>query len=216
MSSVDWQQQPGGLPPGSSSPGTQGRPGWVKLVILLIILTALGWVLLLIAQYCQTGNRLSDLGGVPGPIAGLFDRPSFEYVDSINGLQNPMGVAVGQDGRVYVTETGGERMIHVYNSQREEVGSFAPPDTEAPGRVPVYIAVSPKGDVYVSDRGAGAIFIFSPDGVAQGRVTPPEGFEDWHPLGLTFDKAGNLYVADVTPEKHRVLVLDPTPPASVT
>src|SRR3972149_292081 len=167
MSSVDWQQQPGSLPPGSSPAGAQGRPVW-KLVILLIILIALGWVLLLIAQYCLTGDRISQLPGVPGPIAELFNKPSFENVESINGLQNPMGVAV-----------------------------------------------SPKGGVYVSDRSASAIFIFSPDGVPQGRVTPPAGLEDWDPLGLTFDKAGNLYVADVTPEKHRVLVLSPTPAATI-
>ncbi|MDP2675643.1 MAG: NHL repeat-containing protein [Dehalococcoidia bacterium] len=216
---MDWQQPMGGPPQAPGPAGAKPRP-FLKIAIALILLAALGWVLLLIAQYCQTGNRISDLPGV-GPIAGLFDRPSFEYVGSINGLQNPMGVAVGQDGRVYVTETGGERMIHVYNSLREEVGSFAPPDTQAPGRVPVYVAVSPKGDVYVSDRGASAIFIFSPDGVPQGRVTPPEGFEDWHPLGLTFDEAGNLYVADVTPGKHRVLVLNrvlilnPTPASTV-
>ena len=208
MSSVDWQQADGGFPPGSSPSGSQGRPSWVKRVIFLLILIALGWVLLLIAQYCLTGDRFSQLPGLPGPVAELF-KPSFEYVGSINGLQNPMGVAVGQDGRVYVTETGGERMIHVYNSHRQEVGSFAPPDTQPASRVPVYVAVSPKGDVYVSDRAASAIFIFSPDGVPQGRVTPPKGFEDWRPLGLTFDEAGNLYVADVTPEKHRVLVLAP-------
>jgi DNA-binding beta-propeller fold protein YncE len=75
--------------------------------------------------------------------------------------------------------------------------------------------VSPGGDVYVSDRNTAAIYIFSPDGVAQGEVTPPKGFEDWHPLGLTFDKAGNLYVADVTPGKHRVLVLSATPASTV-
>ena len=214
MSSVDWQQ-PGGLPPGSTPPGAQGRPAWVKRVIVLIILIALGWLLLLIAQYCLTRDNLSELPGMPAPIAGLFDRPSFQYVDSINGLQNPMGVAVGQDGRLYVTETGGERMIHVYDSQWREVGTFAPPETEAPGRVPVYVAVSPKGNVYVSDRGSASILIFSPDGIAQGRVTPPAGFEDWRPLGLTFDKADNLYVADVTPGKHRVLVLSPTPAATI-
>ena len=206
MSTTDWPQQPGGLPDGGGpSAGGRLRP-FVKMAIALLLLAALGWVLLLSAQYCETKQPPSI---VPPPVNRLFDRLSFEYVDSINGLNNPMGVAVGLNGRVYVTETGGERMIHVYNSLRQEVGSFAPPDTEALGRVPVYVAVSPNGDVYVSDRDAAAIYIFSPDGVAQGKVAPPKGFEDWHPLGLTFDPAGNLYVADVTPEKHRVIVLDP-------
>src|SRR3990170_8741265 len=206
MRTTEWQQPMEGPPLG---PGPAPAKPWpfLKMAIALLLLIALGLVLLLGAQYCRTKKPISEI--VPPPVGNLFDEASFKYVDSINGLQNPMGVAVGQDGRVYVTETGGERMIHVYNSLRQEVGSFAPPDTQAPERVPVYIAVNPKGDVYVSDRGAGTIFIFSPDGVAQGRVTPPKGFEDWHPLGLTFDPAGNLYVADVTPEKHRVIVLDP-------
>jgi DNA-binding beta-propeller fold protein YncE len=208
MSSVDWQQADRGLPPGVP-PGAEGRRPWVKIGIFLVILIALGWVLLLIAQYCVTGDRISDLPGVPPPIAELFDRPSFQYVDSINGLQTPMGVAVGQDGRIYVTETGGDRMIHIYNSARQEVGSFAPPDTQTADRIPMYVAVSPKGDVYVSDRGSATIFIFSADGDAQGQVTAPKGFEDWHPLALTFDKAGNLFVTDVTPDKHRLIVLDP-------
>lgn len=213
MSSVDWQQPTGGPPQGPGPASAKPRP-FLKIAIALILLAALAWVLLLTTQYCQTGNRISDLPGV-GPIAGLFDRPSFEYVGSINGLQNPMGVAVGQDGRVYVTETGGERMIHIYNRLGKEVGSFAPPDTQAASRVPIYVAVSPNGDVYVSDRGAAAIFIFSADGTPKGKVTPPKGFEDWHPLGLTFDEAGNLYVADVTPEKHRVLVLSPAPASTM-
>src|SRR3989337_4340771 len=176
MSTTDWPQQPGGLPDGGGpSAGGRLRP-FVKMAIALLLLAALGWVLLLSAQYCETKQPPSI---VPPPVNRLFDKLSFEYVDSINGLQNPMGVAVGQNGRVYVTETGGERMIHVYNSLREEVGSFAPPDTQPANRVPVYVAVSPKGDVYVSDRGAGAIFVFSPDGVAQGQGSPPAGFVAW-------------------------------------
>jgi sugar lactone lactonase YvrE len=62
-----------------------------------------------------------------------------------------MGVAVGLDGRIYVTEAGGERMVHIYNRQGEELGSFAPPEDLAPDRIPVYVAVSPDGDIYVSD-----------------------------------------------------------------
>ena len=212
MRTTEWQQPMEGPPRG---PGPAPAKPWpfLKMAIALLLLIALGLVLLLGAQYCRTKKPISEI--VPPPVGNLFDEASFKYVDSINGLQNPMGVAVGQGGRVYVTETGGERLIHIYNSLRQEVGSFAPPDTQPASRVPVYVAVSPSGDVYVSDRGAASIYIFSPDGVAQGEVTAPKGFEDWHPLGLTFDKAGNLYVADVAPGKHRVLVLSATPASTV-
>jgi len=215
VSITDWQQQQPGGPPGNGPSAPAGWPSWLKLVIFLIILIALGWVILLTAQYCKTGDKISDLPGVPPPVAGLFGDASFEYVRSIDGLQNPMGVAVSQDGRIYVTEAGGERLVHIYNSRGRELGSFAPPGTEAPGRVPVYVAVSPSGDVYVSDRDSASIFVFSADGAPKGQVAPPAGYEDWHPLGLAFDKTGNLYVTDVTPDKHRLMVLDLTPASSL-
>jgi DNA-binding beta-propeller fold protein YncE len=207
-SSSEWAQ-PGPGFPGGGEPRQQRVPGWVKLGILLLLLIALGWVLLLVVQYFRTGENLGDLPGMPQPVADLFERPDFEYVASLEGLQTPMGVAVGPDGRIYITETGGERKIHIYDSLWQELGSFAPPNTEPAARVPVYLAVSPTGDVYVSDRGAATIYVFSADGESKGEVTAPAGFEDWHPLGLTFDEAGDLYVADVTPDKHRIIVLDP-------
>ncbi len=207
MSTADWQQ-PAGIPPSSS--GAPRRGIWVKLAIFLIILAILAWVILLATDYFKTGQPITDLGPLPNPVADLLNKPSFRYVTSVEGVQSPLGVAIGKDGRVYVTESSGERKVHIFNSLGQEVGAFAPPATEVPDPVPVYAAVSPiTGDVYVSDRGAAAIFTFTADGAFQGAVTPPAGFEGWHPLGLTFDEAGNLYVADVTPEKHRVIVLDP-------
>ncbi len=207
MSSTEWGQSGPGYPGGGEQKSRV--PGWVKLAILLLLLLALGWVLLLTIEYLRTGKPLGDLPGVPEPVVNLFDRPSFDYVTSIDGINTPMGVAVGRDGKIYVTETSGERLIRIYDRRWNQVGSFAPPDTEPTARVPVYLAVNPAGDVYVADRVSAIIYIFSSDGAPKGQVTPPAGFEDWHPLGLSFDDAGNLYVADVTPDKHRIVVIDP-------
>jgi DNA-binding beta-propeller fold protein YncE len=209
MTSTDWPEQTPGSPEGGSS-GSRWPTG-LRIGILLLILIALGWVLLITGQYCSTGKPISELPGVPGAVDDLFDNSSFRYVSSIEGLQNPMGVAVGLGGRVYVTETGGARKIHIYGPLGEqELGSFSPPDADTADRVPMYVAVNPRGDVYVSDRGASKIFIFSPDGTPKGEVAPPEGMTEWHPLALAFDKAGRLYVSDVTPDKHQILVLGPT------
>jgi DNA-binding beta-propeller fold protein YncE len=206
MSSTEWGQPGPGFP--NDAP-RQRIPGWVKLGVLLLLLIGLGWVTLLAVQYFRTGDNLGDLPGMPEPVADLFDRPSFTYVASIDGLTTPMGVAVGPDGRIYVSESGGGREIHIYDALFQELGTFAPPDTQPAERVPVYLAVNPAGDVYVSDRGSATIYTFDADGNSKGTVAAPAGFEDWHPLGLTFDAEGNLYVADVTPDKHRILVLDP-------
>ncbi len=208
MTSTEWPGQAPD-PPADDSSGFRWSTG-LRAGILLLILVALGWVLLITGQYCSTGKPITELPGVPGVVGNLFDNPSYRYVSSIEGLQGPMGVAVGPDGRVYVTETGGTRLIHIYDSLGEqELGSFSAPDSETVDWVPVYIAVHPDGDVYVSDRAGATIFIFSSDGVPQGQVIPPAGAEGWHPLALTFDAAGNLYVADVTPEEHRIIVIDP-------
>src|SRR3990172_11702387 len=101
MSSVDWQQPVGGPPQG---PGHARAKPWpfLKIAISLILLAALSWVLLLIAQYCQTGDRISDLPGVPPPIAGLFGDEA-EYRGELSGIARPLGVAMSEGGRIYVT-----------------------------------------------------------------------------------------------------------------
>jgi DNA-binding beta-propeller fold protein YncE len=72
------------------------------------------------------------------------------------------------------------------------------------------VAVSPTdGDVYVSDRPAGAVYVYDRDGAFQSEFRPAAAIEGWQPLGLAFDAAGNLYVTDVgAPAK--VLEFDPT------
>jgi DNA-binding beta-propeller fold protein YncE len=196
------------LPQPEGEPEERRRPSWIKLILLLILLVCLGWVVLLIFQYCRTGEPIGRLPGVPGDVAGLFKEPP-RYVQSVAiGVQRPLGVAVAPDGKVVVTESGGERLIHVFDVNGEEIAAFAPHDAPAATRAPVYVAVSPQGEIFVSDRDARTIYICSTEGELIGEVPSPFPEGQWHPLGLAFDGDGNLYVTDVTTNKHRVVVFD--------
>ena len=181
---------------------------WVRgaaVASLLVLLLLLG---LVAVDYVRNGRPLSRLPGIPPSIGSLLFSPP-QYVQSTGGLAAPMGVAVAEDGTIYVAESGGERMVRHFESDGKPLGAFAPPGTDAGARVPVYVAVSRKGNVYVTDRAAQTVYVYTSQGEFVGHLPSPFGDDGWQPLGVSFDREGNIYVTDVTPEKHRVLVLDP-------
>ena len=200
--------RPGQLTPpppfGEDRPASRNR---LKLLIILVLLAALGWVLMLGIQYLFTKKSITQLTGVP-PIGGLFEGKA-RYLGSLDNVERPLGVAVSDDGTVYVSESTGERMIRVFNRDGDEIAALAPPGTNSRARVPLYVAISPKNEIYVSDRFNRAIYIWAADGSFTGTFQPQSvPAEDWHPMGVAFDRQGNLYVSDVTPGKHRVMVFD--------
>jgi DNA-binding beta-propeller fold protein YncE len=135
--------------------------------------------------------------------------PHFSF--SIYDLDHPIGVAVTADGsRIYVTEAGGDRVVHVYDNRGTEIAQLKPPNTTPGSRVPVYVAIDPATqDVYVSDRLSASIDIFGSDGSYKGVFEPSPAIPGWQPLGLTFDAAGTLYVSDVAGATHRILAFGP-------
>jgi len=167
---------------------------------------ALGWLGIVAMQYLQTGKPIADIEAVPRPVARLVQEPP-QFSGSIWNVARPLGVAVGPDGTIYVTESAGERMVRAFNADGTLKAAFAPPGSEQLSRNPTYVAVSPSGDVYVSDLMRRAIFVFSARGEPRGELAAPVA-EGWIPVALAFDRAGYLYVTDVTPSLHRVLVLD--------
>jgi len=198
--------QPGQPPPlGGDSEASKNR--LVKLLIVLVLLAALAWVLFLAIQYLLTRQSITQLTGLPG-IGGLFEGQP-RYAGSLQGVERPLGVAVSSDDKIYVSESAGERMVRVFNRDGDEISAFAPPGTETAARVPLYVAISPEDEIYVSDRFNDAIYIWAADGSFVGTFEHQSvPAEDWHPMGLAFDEEGNLYVTDVTPDKHRVMVFD--------
>lgn len=118
-------------------------------------------------------------------------------------FNTPVGIAVDQQGDIYVAEEGGAR-IQKLSSLGQPLTQWGTPGS-GPGQfnVPYDLALDASGNVYVSEPNAfGAandrIQKFSPTGVplAQwgGPGAGPGQFND--PTGLTVDSKGNVFVVD--------------------
>ncbi len=151
------------------------------------------------------------------PIARILsgDAQKPVYISSMfGGLDWPIGVAVSPDGqRIYVVDSN-HRQVKYFNPAGKLLGTFGKAlseKTDGEGFLnPLYIAVSPKGDIYVTDRSTATIQIYSSTGKYISRFTPKTDQPDfsWSPLSVAFDKKGLMYVGDATKDRHRILVFD--------
>jgi DNA-binding beta-propeller fold protein YncE len=134
------------------------------------------------------------------------------YSTAIYGANRPAGVAVSPSGdRIYVAQSEGSRVGLVFDAGGNQVGTMAPPESTGTDHAPVYLAIDPlTSEVYVSDRLAGAIYIYDRDGAYQRTFTLTEPRPGWQPMGLAFDTKGNLYVTDLSGPFQKVLVIDRT------
>ncbi len=166
-----------------------------RVFLLLFLLIILGLVALFAGWYLVTRKPVSELPIVPPPVQVVV--PSYGF--SAYGVSSGTGVAATPSGdRIYVTQTGGDKVVKVFDGKGKEIGVLRPPAASAGDHVPVYVAVNPTNqDVYVSDRITGEIYVYSPEGVYRRTFDPGTDRKGWQPLGLGFGKDGTLYVTDV-------------------
>lgn len=116
----------------------------------------------------------------PAPVPDLLPIPvnvnyAPHYLFSIYGVEQPGGVAVSPEGdRVYVTESGGERLVKAFDRTGQTLAAFAPPGTRPAERAPVYLAVDASGWVYVADRLQRAVFVYDGTGQHLDTILDPE------------------------------------------
>jgi DNA-binding beta-propeller fold protein YncE len=175
-----------------------------KLLLLLFLL--LGFILLLgVAIWYLLFRQPIPVPVIPGETI----MPG--YVTSMYGASRPMSVVTTPAGdRIYIGETAGSLTAMAVDAQGTEQFRLVPPVSTGGDHVPVYLALSPlTGEVYVSDRPTGSIYVYSADGKYLRAVQAPPDAKGWQPLGLAFDAAGYLFVTDVGVLPHRIRVFDP-------
>jgi DNA-binding beta-propeller fold protein YncE len=118
-------------------------------------------------------------------------------------LTHPTGIAVSQDGTVFVAETSADEVDRIgpggpvrdtWGTVGQGLGRFAEP---------VALALGAGEAIYVADRVNNCIQKLSPQGEAlslwggpgpHDRSSAPGRFR--HPSGVAVDRVGNVYVAD--------------------
>lgn len=140
------------------------------LALLLVLLAMLICVSAMLVRYLWQPEPLPDLLPVP---VNLNYAP--HYLFSIYGMEKPVGVAVSPQGDwIYVTESGGERLVRVFDRDGNPLSSFAPPRTRSAERSPVYLAVDGGGRVFVTDRLQHAVFVYDREGNYLDTILGPE------------------------------------------
>lgn len=146
----------------------------------------------------------------------VFDRDG-KYLRSWGqdaGFVRPHGASIGPDERLYLTDDDGH-FVRVFTTEGKLLQTIGTPKVPAtrfsgePFNRCTHTALSPQGDLYVSDGYQNArVHKFSPDGkllLSWGEIgTAPGQFNLVH--NIACDDDGWVYVADR--ENHRVQVFD--------
>jgi len=145
------------------------RRRWLLLLLLLLLMLLL-CVSGLFCRYVQRPVPLPDI--VPLPVEVNYPP---HYLFSIYEVDKPVGVTLSpEEDRIYVTETGGERMVKMFDRDGNLLDSFAPPRTSPGERSPVYLATDRTGRVYVTDRLQHAVFVYDRDGSYLDTILGPD------------------------------------------
>jgi DNA-binding beta-propeller fold protein YncE len=169
------------------------------LLLLLLVLVALStWYLLFRKPVTE----------IPLPVAPAT-MPS--YQGSLYQLSKPQDVAVSADGsRIYITQTGTTLDTVVMDLSGKQLAVLAPPTDLIPQPHQLFVAIDPlTGEIWTTDRFNGAVAVYSAAGSFERIFDQGVVRQYWQPLAIAFDKAGDLFIADVSSPNAVIDVFDP-------
>jgi DNA-binding beta-propeller fold protein YncE len=149
------------------TPGDQ-RSRRRLLTVLSVLVVLIGLLVTLLAVYVINPKPLPDLL----PIDVDYEP---HYLFSIYEVDQPMGVGLSPDGEtIYVTESGGERLVRMFDRDGTPRSSFFAAGTTPTSRSPVYVDADAEGRVYVTDRLQHGIFVFDRTGTYLDTLMDPD------------------------------------------
>lgn len=165
--------------------------------------------------------------------SAYFEAPSNTATLPDASFSDPFGIAIDQQGNVYLADAGAHNRIlkinktgvaTVFAGGEEGYLDSAQNTEQKDGKVsaakfntPSGLAIDKKGNLYVADTGNHVIRKITPKGeVATIAGTGQAGFRDGAasqaqfngPIGVAVDKDGKVYVADTYNDKIRVILPD--------
>ena len=162
-------------------------------------------------------NRIRKI--TPEGVVSTFAGSTGGFTDATGTAAQfsvPFGLAIDAAGNIYVADTGNCRIRKITPERvvstiagNEEPGFFDGKGTDAKFWLPIGIAVSATGVVYVADNYNHSIRMITPEGVVttiagNGTAGVANGVgaaaQFDQPIGVVIDAAGNLYVSEV----HRI------------
>jgi|GEM_PF-3688013 len=121
--------------------------------------------------------------------------------------EQPINAAVAGDGTIYIVSAS--HFIDKYNSEGQASGSISCSHRDATGLFgPCGVAVSPQGDVYVTDVVFNMVHKFSPSGECVSRWGTCDKGQFLYVYGIAADPWGDVYVTDAV--RGRVSKFDST------
>jgi tripartite motif-containing protein 71 len=205
--SAEYGQGTGGTSTVTLPPEVEKAPASSRRKVIIIVIALLALLLAIVAAtfiwFAVTKKPLSQL-----PVLSQETPP--HYIATMYDVQKPIGVAVDEaNDRVYVTQSGGDRNVAVFDMSGNKVSVLKPPGSAKTLHSPVYVAVDPTtSDVFVSDRATSSISVYDSAGQYL-KEFKPTGVKAWQPMGVWFDANGNLFVTDVSGTKQKVLEIAP-------
>lgn len=164
----------------------------LRIALLIFLVSAASLLLIFSGWYLLFRKPISEF-----PLPGITAERMPAYGYSLYGVRRPMGIAVSPDGsRIYATQSEGDTAVIVFDGQGTELARMTPPETGS-DHVFVYVAIHPlTGEIYVSDRPASALQVYSSEGTLLRTIDSPVGLDGWQPLGVAFSSDGHLLVTD--------------------